>query len=267
LCNGEVLPDISSQATIIELIHRLVSGVALLLVFGLWLWALRRFPRRSAARRWAWTALGLIIIEALVGAGLVLLQWVGEDASVGRAVSIALHLTITLALLASLAMVAWRSSPRETVPPSVRPWIAALLVAGVVVVGMSGAVTALGDTLFPSGSLAYGLAQDVAPRVHFLVRLRGIHPLLAGAIVVGGILWADGRRRVIELPQAKMRLTLLRGFLLIQLAAGVANVILLAPVWLQIVHLLLANLVWLLLVICLAEAGHESPGGPAPGHS
>jgi heme A synthase len=261
LCNGEVLPEFTGQATIIELVHRLASGVALLLVVGLWVWALRRYPRRSAARRWAWAALGLIIVEALVGAGLVLLRWVGDDASVGRSVSIALHLTITLALLASLALVAWRGAARQPVPPSVPPWVAWLLVAGVAVVGMSGAITALGDTLFPPQTLASGLAQDVAPSVHFLVRLRGIHPLLAGALAVGGILWADGRRRLIGPAPAKMRLTLLRGFLLMQLALGVANVILLSPVWLQIIHLLLANIVWLLLVICLAEAGQERPGG------
>jgi heme A synthase len=264
LCNGEVLPSAASQATVIEFVHRVVSGIALGLVVVLWGWALRRFGRAHPARRWAWASLGLILLEALVGAGLVLLRWVGEDASMGRAVSISLHLIITFALLASLELVAWHGdAPRATVAPRVPPAIAVSLIAGMVLVGMSGAITALGDTLFPPESVAQGLMEDVAAGSHFLLRLRGLHPLLAGAVVIGGILWADARRRRIDSPSAIRRLTVLRGLLLIQLAAGAANVILLAPVWLQIVHLLLANLVWLLLVLCLAEAPGRERLAPA----
>jgi heme A synthase len=255
LCNGQVLPSAAGQATLIEFIHRLVSGLALLLVLGLWGWALRRLPRRHAARKWAWAAMGLIVVEALVGAGLVVLQWVGEDASTGRAISIVLHLIITFGLLASLTLVAWYGAPiREPVAPAVARWIAAVLIAGMTVVGMSGALTALGDTLFPPQTLAEGLLQDLDPAAPFLIRLRALHPVLSGVVVIVGILWADARRRVVLQRGAKWRLTALRGLLLIQLAAGAANVILLAPVWLQILHLLLANLVWLLLVVCLAEA-------------
>jgi heme A synthase len=256
LCNGEVLPSAAGQATAIEFTHRVLSGIALVLVVALWVWALRRFPRAHAARTWAWAALGLIVLEALVGAGLVLLEWVGENASTGRAISIVLHLGITFGLLASLSLTAWNGGTvREPATPAVRPAIAAALISGLIVVGMSGALTALGDTLFPPQTLAQGVLQDFDPAAHFLIRLRALHPILSAALVIGGILWADARRRVVTTAGAKWRLTALRGLLLIQLAAGAANVILLAPVWLQIVHLLLANLVWLLLVICLAEAG------------
>jgi heme A synthase len=265
LCNGEVLPSAAVQATWIEFVHRVLSGIALVLVVGLWVWALRRLSPGEPGRTWAWAALGLILIEAAVGAGLVLMQWVGEDASVGRATSIALHLIITFGLLASLALVAWHGGPaRAPVPPPVPRIIGGAFLLSLVVVGMSGALTALGDTLFPPDTLAQGLTQDVAPGAHFLIRLRGLHPLLSGAVVIGGIVWADARRRVVGTPGAKWRLTALRGLLLIQLAAGAANVILLAPVWLQIVHLLLASLVWLVLVLCLAE-GWPSKPLPAPG--
>jgi len=256
LCNGEILPSAAAQATLIEFTHRVLSAIALVLVVGLWIWALRRFPREASARKWAWAALGLILVEALVGAGLVLMEWVGEDASTGRAASIALHLIITFGLLASLALAAWHGGPtRAAAPPAVPTVIAGALILGMLVVGMSGALTALGDTLFPPETLRQGLTQDLAPGAHFLIRLRALHPLLSGAVVIGGILWADARRRVVSQRGAKWRLTALRGLLLIQLAAGAANVILLAPLWLQILHLLLANLVWLLLVLCLAEGG------------
>ena len=265
LCNGEVLPSAAGQATLIEFIHRVLSGIALILVVGLWASALRRLPRVHLARKWVWAALGLILVEAAVGAGLVLMQWVGEDASIGRATSIALHLIITFGLLASLTLTAWYGGPtRPPVPPSVPGLIVGAFLVAMVVVGMSGALTALGDTLFPPETLGQGLTQDVAPDAHFLIRLRALHPLLSGVVVIGGILWADARRRVVGAPGAKWRLTALRGLLLIQLAAGAANVILLAPVWLQIVHLLLANLVWLVLVLCLAE-GRASKPDPASG--
>ena len=265
LCNGEVLPSAAGQATLIEFIHRVLSGIGLILVVGLWASALRRLPRVHLARKWVWAALGLILVEAAVGAGLVLMQWVGEDASIGRATSIALHLIITFGLLASLTLTAWFGGPtRPPVPPSVPKLIVGAFLVAMVVVGMSGALTALGDTLFPPETLGQGLTQDVAPDAHFLIRLRALHPLLSGVVVIGGILWADARRRVVGAPGAKWRLTALRGLLLIQLAAGAANVILLAPVLLQIVHLLLANLVWMLLVLCLAE-GRVSKPDPASG--
>ena len=264
LCNGEILPAMANQATQIEFIHRVISGIALVLVAALWAWSLRRFRRGETARRWAWAALVLILVEALVGAGLVLLEWVGENASAGRAASIALHLMLTFALLASLVLVAWHGGPRRpAAPPPVPLAIAAALVGGMILVGMSGALTALGDTLFPASSVGQGLVDDFASGSHFLIRLRWLHPLLAASIVLGGIFWSDARRTKVDGSGSKLRLTALRGLLLIQLAAGAANIILLAPVWLQIVHLLLANLVWLLLVVSLAEAGvPEAVGVP-----
>ena len=255
LCNGSIVPRDPGEATIIEFVHRLGSGLALVLVAGLWVWALRRFPRGAAARRWAWAALGLILLEAVVGAGLVLMGWVGEDASGARAASIAAHLAITYALVASLTFVAWYGSPepRRGAAPAISWMITVALSLGMVLLGMSGAVTALGDTLFPPGSLAEGLVQDLSPGVHFLVRLRVFHPLLALAVAGGGVVWADARRREVTSIPARWRLTLLRGSLLVQVAAGAANVLLSAPVWLQLAHLLLAELVWILLIVCLAE--------------
>jgi heme A synthase len=228
--------------------------VALMMVVALWIGALRRFDRGAAARRWAWASLGFILAEAAVGAGLVLMRWVGEDASVARAASIAFHLALTFALLASLVLVAWFGSPRPrpAVTPRVPLATTALLVAAMIVLGMTGAITALGDTLFPASSLVGGIVQDVS-RVSISLRVRLLHPFLALAVAAGVIVWADARRRsVLEVP-AKWRLTLLRGTVLVQLAAGAANVMLLAPVWLQLAHLLLADTAWLLMIVCLAE--------------
>ncbi len=95
---------------------------------------------------------------------------------------------------------------------------------------------------------------------NLLLRLRLLHPLLALAVAGGAVGWADARRRAVAGTPAKWRLTLLRRMLLVQLAAGAANVLLLAPTWLQVLHLFLADLVWILLIVCLAEAPRSKRG-------
>ena len=132
-------------------------------------------------------------------------------------------------------------------------WIIALALLGVLVIGVTGAITALGDTLFPSNSLAQGIQADFSPTAHFVVRLRVWHPLIAGitatyvfvlAILVG---LSDDRRMVKRFAAA------LGALFVIQLIAGLINLFLLAPVAMQIIHLLLADLVWIFLVLFSAS--------------
>jgi heme A synthase len=119
---------------------------------------------------------------------------------------------------------------------------------GMLVLGASGGVTALGDTLFPAGSLAEGLAQDLSPTAHILVRLRVFHPLIA--VLVGGytlvVAMLTGLSRAA--PTRRVALVLV-GLVIGQVVLGGLNVVLLAPVWMQLVHLLMADLVWITLVL------------------
>ena len=110
LCNGEVLPNVSQIATVIELTHRIMSGAALLAVVGMFVWARRAFAAGHAARRWAGWALVFILTEALLGASLVLLGHVARNESVGRVYSLATHLINTFLLLASLALAAYSAT-------------------------------------------------------------------------------------------------------------------------------------------------------------
>ncbi|HEX5691237.1 MAG TPA: COX15/CtaA family protein, partial [Roseiflexaceae bacterium] len=72
LCNGTVLPRAPQIETIVELAHRLTSGLALIAVLGLVVWAVRLWPGSHRVRRGAFASLFFIILEALIGAGLVL---------------------------------------------------------------------------------------------------------------------------------------------------------------------------------------------------
>ena len=263
LCNGVVIPRAPALETIIELTHRATSGVALLLVVAQLAWARRIAPRRGPLWWAAHAAMALMLTEALVGAGLVLFEMVAENASLARAWWLAAHLLNTFGLLAMLGLVPWLA-PRARIPAgpfslagALRTgWRAAgrerglLLVAlgGTLLLGMTGAITALGDTLFPSRSLAEGFAQDVSPTAHLLIRLRVIHPTLAVAMAAVLLLTAGvcATRR----PSRETRRfgIAVASLVVTQLLAGVVNLVLLAPTWMQLVHLLLADLLWLALV-------------------
>ncbi|MCB1057985.1 MAG: COX15/CtaA family protein, partial [Acidobacteria bacterium] len=184
LCNGEVVPLAPATQTLIEYTHRLTSGAALILVIALVLAVRRVLPKGHAARTASFWSLVLIVIEALIGAGLVIFGLVEDNASLGRAVYMALHLTNTFLLLGALTLTArWVSIPASGFPAkrNLRLGLYWVGVGGAIVAGISGAIAALGDTLFPATSLQQALAQDISGTAHILLRLRALHPLLAVA--------------------------------------------------------------------------------------
>lgn len=269
-CNGEIVPVSPRLETAIEFTHRATSGVALVLVVALVVWAFRAFPRRHPARGAAAASLAFLVAEALVGAGLVLFGWVARDPSAARGWVMAVHLTNTFLLLASLALTAeWSRHPgglttagRGALPALLGAALVALLLGGV-----TGAVAALGDTLFPPASVAAGLRQELGPEASLLLRLRLLHP--AAALLAAAAVAACARAALRTRPGPRVRRAAHAALALVavQLAAGAANVLLLAPVPLQVAHLLLADLVWLSVVLLAAaalEPGGEAATAPAP---
>ena len=248
-CHGELVPRAPSVQTLIEYTHRLTSGSLGLMALALPLWAFRVFPPRHAARRLALATFVLVLVEAGIGAGLVLRQLVALDASVARAVAVAVHLANTLLLTASAALTLAVARVRPAPPVAARAGVTSeraavgMLVAlyvGLVLVSASGAVTALGDTLFPVNG-----AGRAAPG-HFLVQLRVIHPLFACFMVCAAVLVAS---RFAREPRCRPWALALAGLALVQVALGALNIALNAPAWLQLAHLLLAQLTWLSAVL------------------
>jgi heme A synthase len=255
LCNGVVIPVAPAVETLVEYAHRLSSGLSLLLVVGLFVWAFRAYPKRGHVRLGASLSMLFIVTEALVGAGLVLFQWVARDESLGRVLAIPVHLANTFLLLASLTLTAWwASGGKRLVLKGQGPalWGLGLGLLGVLILGMTGAVTALGDTLFPSTSLGEALQQDFSSTAHILTRLRIWHPVIA--ISVGFyLLFLAGLLAMLHSGSQVRRPAIMLGVLFIcQLFAGLVNVLLLAPVWMQLIHLFLADLVWISLVLLAA---------------
>ncbi|HWB84051.1 MAG TPA: COX15/CtaA family protein [Bryobacteraceae bacterium] len=254
LCNGEVTPSFSAIATVIEFTHRVMSGIDLVLVAVLVWWAFRAYPRGSVVRLGAVLSAIFLVTEALIGAALVLFQWVAQNASVARAYSLSGHLINTLTLLACLVLTAWWASGGER--PRIagtKAWICGAALAGMMLLGVSGAIAALGDTLFPVTSLAAGLREDLSSSVNLFVRLRVLHPVIA-VLVAAFLLFVVLPMGVRSGGRTRRFGWALAALLVAQLGAGVANVLLLAPVWMQLVHLLLADLVWLCLVLLSSSA-------------
>ena len=258
LCNGEVVPRAPALETIIELTHRVTSGLALLAVVALVVVVWRGRPAGHPARRAAGWSLFFMLTEAGVGAGLVLFELVADNASLARALFMAVHLANTFLLLGAMTLAArWLHDGPAGFAIGGRGGRAgtiALLAGGVLLVSVSGAVAALGDTLFPASSLAHALEQDLSPASHVLLRLRVIHPTLAVIVTLALIVVAPRVRTADDDARGMApgnRVALLAG---IQAAMGALNVLLLAPVWLQLVHLLLADLLWIAVVLLGAAA-------------
>lgn len=250
LCNGEVVPLNPGVERAIEFTHRVMSGLDLPLVLVLAFFVFRAFPW-GRVRYALLASLFFLVVEALVGALLVRQGLVADDRSPERALWVALHLANTFLLLASLSLTAWWIGHANALEWRERPLpIIALGIAlvGVLLTGMSGAVTALGDTLFPASSLAEGLLQDVDPTAHFLVQLRVIHPMIAIAVGVY-ILFLTIYLTNPQLPETRKLALALRFLVAGQLVLGAINIALLVPMWAQITHLLVADLLWIVLLL------------------
>ena len=252
LCNGVVIPRNVKIETLVEFSHRLSSGLTLVLVLIMVVWAFRAFSKGNMIRKAASLALFFTLTEAMVGAGLVLFALVAENSSVTRAFTMMVHLVNTFLLLGALVLTAWwatRGAPDHLIWPGTTGTVLLVGLVGLLVLGASGAVTALGDTLFPAASLAEGIQQDLSPTAHFLIRLRVLHPVIAvsmGVYLLTSVVWL--RRRAISFDQVRISLVLM-GLFAVQLVLGTLNILLLAPVWLQMVHLVMSDLIWASLVL------------------
>ena len=264
LCNGVVIPRSVQLETLIEFTHRLSSGLAFVFILVLFVWGFRKYPKGNPVRMGVSLCFVFIITEALIGAGLVLFEWVALNESVGRAIAMAVHLLNTFLLLAAIVITGWLASGGNV--PKLRGkgilvYMIAIGIVGMLFLGMSGALTALGDTLFPSSTLQEGISQDFVQTAHFLIRLRLFHPIIA--ILVGSYLALMTVYLNIQHPNRtnhRISLILLSSYVL-QGVGGLLNVYLLAPVWMQIVHLLLADITWIVLVFLIASGLSNSVTG------
>ena len=249
LCNGQVVPTSPRIATVIEFTHRCMTGGATILVLAVLIGVFVATDKGHRARIAAVVSTLLLVNEALLGAVLVKAGYVTTNHSLGRVIVLSIHLSNTLLLMAALAITAAlleraEPRPRITAGRATRWWVAAGLMT-TIFVGVSGSLAALGDTLFPATSLAQALAQDFAANAPLLLRVRWVHPASA-FVALAYVTWILGAA---VRKGYRGGALVVAGLMAIQFALGVADVLLLAPVWMQILHLLGADLYWIALVL------------------
>src|SRR6201997_1682581 len=255
LCDGDLVGASANGQTIVEFTHRITSVISLIMVTGLVVWCWRVTKKGDWARYSAVLAAVFLANEALLGAALVLLKHVGNDQSAGRILFLSLHFGNTLLLLATLSLTAaWLSNGSMSFTLISKWRVVGSIGLGLLttmVTGISGAVAALADTLFPATSLPSSLAQDFSFGTPALVRVRLLHPAVA-TVAACYVLWAiwrssTGRNRF---SRSAIALVIL---LFVQVVIGMTNVLFLAPVWIQIAHLFVADALWILLVLASAD--------------
>jgi cytochrome c oxidase assembly protein subunit 15 len=257
LCNGTVMQHSPRIDTMIEFTHRITSGLSFFSAVGLLIWTFAGTMRGHLARAAAVATVAFTLIEAVLGALLVKMGLTAQSQSPLRAPYLALHLTNTLLLLAALTLTAHLLSRRTGVTRAtirlVAPFGAIAGIFVVMIVGVTGSLAALGDTLFPATSLGSALAQDFSATSGWLVRWRWTHPTIAffASIFLIWLLVRAARRTAHWDNRGLSALVLV--LLAAQYVLGVLDVVMLAPLWLQVAHLLGADVLWAALVVLTAR--------------
>lgn len=263
LCDGEVIPRAPSTERFIEFTHRATSGLAGLLSLGVMIAAVFTHAKGHRVRKAAGAQLFLMITESLVGAGLVIFEYVAHDTSEARALWVVAHLVNTFALLAAMTVLVWWAyggPPLQLKNQGKVTWLTGSAILATLLVGVTGAIAALGATLFPVTSLGEGLAADLSPTAHLFVRLRLIHLPVA----VATALWTGVVAAIVAMARPSewtRRFAIAVGVIfLFQLGLGTVNLVLHAPVALQVLHLLVADAAWIALILLTVTALSQ----PAP---
>jgi cytochrome c oxidase assembly protein subunit 15 len=244
LCNGDFFPRHPRIATIIEYTHRSTSGVCTMLLVALGVFTFRVTPKKHRARTAVLWSGFFLITEAALGAVLVLRRYVEDNISIGRVIAQSVHLTNTMLFMGALTLTAWYL--RESDPVPAREGSRGTAVAAIVatlIVSATGSLAALADTLFPSPGFRAGLMADFAASSPLLVRMRWVHP--ASALIGLACVFLMVR----ALPAGTRIGQVVYALAGLQVVLGVADVLLLAPIWMQVLHLLGADFYWIALVV------------------
>lgn len=256
-CGGEVIPSAAELKTVIEFSHRITSFLALVAVVALLVWTFRKFAKGSPIRKTAVGSFIFIVTEALVGAGLVLTGNTAEALTAARPFWMAGHLINTFILLAFLTLTARYASGGAAIRWNVeRRYLAAIVIGAlaILIVSLTGSIAALSHMLFPAGTLAEGVAADFSPASNILLRLRLLHPITAILTSVflifltGWLAKESGKEKSVVRPSNVLSLLVLA-----QIGFGSLTLFMLAPIVMQVGHLLLADAIWISYVLLAAN--------------
>jgi protoheme IX farnesyltransferase len=257
-CNGgSLLPDTSVLKSVIEFTHRATSGLLLLCLAGLYVAARRVFPARHDVRSGLLWAVVACVVSAFIGMLLVRFGWVVFDRSLGRAITMPIHLVNNLVLLAGLVWAQHRAAGG-----AISKWKGqgplgqafTMSVISVFLLCMTGALSAMGKTAFAvekamTNNLTERIQMHIGEGAHWILRGGALHPLLATSFGIMLVLCVNLMMTRRPEPGVKKWGQYTIGIFLVQMAFGLVNLIVSAPWMMQLGHLLLALLNWMALIM------------------
>ncbi len=246
-CNGEIIPELDTPSELIEFSHRAVSGVLLIITLIIFVKSFKdEVP--TLQKKIIWSLTFFVLLEALIGAVIVIYEWVGMNSSVPRIIAVPLHLVNTFGLLGAYTLLFHLTRNSKTTLNNFfdRGFKIGLFLF--LLSGATGSIAALADVIFPSESFITGLAEDFDTNSQLLTRLRILHPVVASALSLYLYSEANRLQNEYQVITKNIKLLILLGVLL-----GVSNVISNIILPLSILHLLIADLLWMLYVYKSAE--------------
>ena len=246
-CNGEIIPELDTPSELIEFSHRSVSGVLLIITLIIFVKSFKdEVP--TLQKKIIWSLTFFVLLEALIGAVIVIYEWVGMNSSVPRIIAVPLHLVNTFGLLGAYTLLFHLTRNSKTTLNNFfdRGFKIGLFLF--LLSGATGSIAALADVVFPSESFITGLAEDFDTNSEVLIRLRILHPIVASALSLYLYSEANRLQNEYQVITKNIKLLILLGVLL-----GVSNVISNIILPLSILHLLMADLLWILYVYKSAE--------------
>ncbi len=257
LCGGKLVPDFATLKQVFEFSHRASVGLVIPVV-GWLIWRVYRvFPKGHQARKAALYTGIFTMSESLVGAWLVIYKLVAYNDSAYRAMSMATHLVNTFLLVSAIALTALLAggmAPIRLRGQGAVPWIIGIATISTIILGISGSVSALGHALKPVPDVLKAAAD---PASHWMVRLQPLHPLIAISVGLYLLLASGLLIHLRPSPPVKKSVQLMMSIYGVQMLFGLANIWLKAPVWMQCVHLVLADILFASLMVAAAYAMGE----------
>ena len=238
-CKGRIIPALTDTSELIEFSHRSVSG--LLLVVTLIIFSkTRKFQKGSLVKSVTNYLTFFVIFEAIIGAIIVLFEWVGLNSSLPRIVAVPIHLVNTFGLLGCYAILYKIIEDDLKEIKSIFNKNFILISLLFLLSGATGSITALADVLFPSASFIEGFLEDFDKTSEALTRLRILHPIISSALSV--VLYVYSTRIN---KKYGVNVKLLKTFVIVAVLLGVFNVMSNIVLPLSILHLAIADFLWI----------------------
>lgn len=238
-CKGKIIPALSDTSELIEFSHRSVSGVLLVVTLIIFT-KTRKFQKDSLVRTVTNYLTFFVIFEALIGAVIVIFEWVGLNSSLPRIIAVPIHLVNTFGLLGSYAILyKILQDDLQNIKNMFNKNF--LLISSLFLLsGATGSITALADVLFPSASFVEGFLADFDRTSEVLTRLRILHPIISSTLSIVLYVYATGIRK-----KYNVSVKPLQTLILIAVFLGVINVLSNIVLPLSILHLAIADFLWI----------------------